>query len=82
VDSAIVTLEPLGAGPETDAFRSVVRRAFAQRRKQLKNAWSGLFEDRGLELASAAERAGIDLSARGETLAVADFSRMAAELEK
>jgi 16S rRNA (adenine1518-N6/adenine1519-N6)-dimethyltransferase len=82
VDSAVVTLEPLGAGPETDAFRLVVRRAFAQRRKQLKNAWSGLFEDRGLELTRAAERAGIDLSARGESLAVADFSRMAAELEK
>lgn len=82
VDSAVVTLEPLGAGPETAAFRSVVRRAFAQRRKQLKNAWSGLFEDRGLSLARAAERAGIDLSTRGERLAVADFSRMAAELEK
>ncbi len=82
VDSAVVTLEPLGAGPETDAFRSVVRRAFAQRRKQLKNAWSGLFEARGRELAPAAERAGIDLSARGESLAVADFLRMAAELEK
>jgi 16S rRNA (adenine1518-N6/adenine1519-N6)-dimethyltransferase len=82
VDSAVVTLAPLGAGPETDAFRSVVRRAFEQRRKQLKNAWSGLFEERGVDLARAAERAGIDLSARGESLGVADFARMARELEE
>jgi 16S rRNA (adenine1518-N6/adenine1519-N6)-dimethyltransferase len=81
VDSAVVTLEPRGSGPETEAFRTLVRRAFAQRRKQLKNAWSGLFEQRGLDMASAAERAGIDLSARGETLSVADFTRMAKELE-
>jgi 16S rRNA (adenine1518-N6/adenine1519-N6)-dimethyltransferase len=82
VDSAVVTLEPLGAGPETDAFRQVVRRAFAQRRKQLKNAWAGLFAERGLDLSGAAGRAGIDLSARGETLSVADFARMAEELSK
>ena len=82
VDSAVVTLEPLGAGPETDAFRQVVRRAFAQRRKQLRNAWAGLFGERGLDLSAAAGRAGIDLSARGETLSVADFARMAEELSK
>jgi len=81
VDSAVVTLEPLGAPPESDAFRAVVRAAFTQRRKQLKNAWSGLFAERGVELEPAARRAGIELSARGETLSVADFTRMAAELE-
>lgn len=80
VDSAVVALTPRGAGPETEEFRQLVRRAFEQRRKQLKNAWSGLFEARGLELTAAATRAGIDLSARGESLAVADFDRMAAEL--
>ncbi len=82
VDSAVVTLEPLGAGPETEAFRNVVKRAFAQRRKQLKNAWSGLFGERGIDLTAAAARAGIDLSLRGESLSVADFARMAAELEQ
>ncbi|RYZ09592.1 MAG: ribosomal RNA small subunit methyltransferase A [Myxococcales bacterium] len=81
VDSAVVTLEPVGSGPETEAFRRLVRAAFAQRRKQLKNAWSSVFHGRAVTLEVAAERAGVDLSARGETLAVADFTRMAAELE-
>jgi 16S rRNA (adenine1518-N6/adenine1519-N6)-dimethyltransferase len=81
VDSAVVTLEPRGSPPESEAFRTLVRRAFEQRRKQLKNAWSGSFEARGLNLATAAQRAGIDLSARGESLSVADFTRMAEELE-
>lgn len=80
VDSAVVTLAPRGAPPETEAFRAVVRAAFTQRRKQLKNAWSSLFGARGVELEGAARRAGIELSARGETLSVADFERMAGEL--
>lgn len=81
VDSAVVTLTPLGAGPEGEPFRSLVKRAFAQRRKQLRNAWSGLLPS-GEELGAAAERAGIDLSLRGECLAVADFERMALELKR
>jgi 16S rRNA (adenine1518-N6/adenine1519-N6)-dimethyltransferase len=80
VDSAVITLTPLGSGPETDEFRAVVRGAFAMRRKKLKNAWTRVFGERGVELGAAAERAGIDLSARGETLSVADFVRMAEEL--
>ncbi len=66
VDSAVVTLEPLGSGPETDEFRAVVRGAFAQRRKTLKNAWTRVFGQRSVDLTAAAQRAGIDLSARGE----------------
>jgi 16S rRNA (adenine1518-N6/adenine1519-N6)-dimethyltransferase len=81
VDSAVVTLVPRGAGPETQAFRNVVRMAFQKRRKQLRNAWAGLGADRGIDLEEAAERADIDLTARGESLTVADFQRMAAELE-
>jgi 16S rRNA (adenine1518-N6/adenine1519-N6)-dimethyltransferase len=80
VDSAVVVLEPLGAPAESDEFRQVVRRAFEQRRKKLKNAWAGLFGSRGIDLEAAAARAQIDLSLRGETLAVADFVRMAEEL--
>jgi 16S rRNA (adenine1518-N6/adenine1519-N6)-dimethyltransferase len=80
VDSAVVTLTPRGSGPETDEFRAVVRAAFAQRRKKLKNAWASAFGERGIDLMAAAERAGIDLSLRGETLSVADFARMAEEL--
>ncbi len=82
VDSAVVTLVPRGAGPETAAFRDVVRRAFQQRRKQLKNAWSALSASRGVDVTAAAARAGIDLSARGESLSVGDFQRMAEELER
>jgi 16S rRNA (adenine1518-N6/adenine1519-N6)-dimethyltransferase len=80
VDSAVVKLEPLGVGPETDEFRAVVRAAFGQRRKKLKNVWAAIFGERGIDLSAAAARAGIDLSARGETLGVAEFERMAAEL--
>jgi len=80
VDCAVVTLEPLGSGPETVEFRAVVRGAFAQRRKKLKNAWAAAFGERGVDLIAAAARADIDLSARGETLTVADFVRMAKEL--
>jgi 16S rRNA (adenine1518-N6/adenine1519-N6)-dimethyltransferase len=82
VDSAVVTLVPRGAGPESDAFRKVVRAAFAQRRKKLKNAWAAVFGERGIDLEQAAASACVDLSARGEVLSVADFSRMAAELER
>jgi 16S rRNA (adenine1518-N6/adenine1519-N6)-dimethyltransferase len=49
--------------------------AFRQRRKQLKNAWSSLLVPEQLEL--AARRAGIALGARGETLGVEAFARMA-----
>lgn len=80
VDSAVVALRPRGAAAETEAFRAVVRRAFEQRRKTLKNAWADLFAQRGVDLKSAAERAGVDLSARGETLSVAEFLRMAEAL--
>jgi 16S rRNA (adenine1518-N6/adenine1519-N6)-dimethyltransferase len=80
VDSAVVTLEPRGAPAESDEFRALVKRAFGQRRKKLKNAWAGLGSERGIDLEAAAQRAQIDLSLRGETLAVADFVRMAEEL--
>ena len=80
VDCAVVTLEPRGVGPETNEFRTLVKRAFGQRRKKLKNAWAGLIGERGALVETAAARAGIDLSLRGETLQVADFERMAKEL--
>jgi 16S rRNA (adenine1518-N6/adenine1519-N6)-dimethyltransferase len=80
VDSAVVVLEPRGAPAESEEFRQVVRSAFGQRRKKLKNCWAGLFGARGIDLEAAATRAQIDLSLRGETLGVADFVRMAEEL--
>jgi 16S rRNA (adenine1518-N6/adenine1519-N6)-dimethyltransferase len=80
VDSAVVVLEPhpVRAAEETETFRALVKAAFGQRRKTLKNAWSTL--GKGGELEEAARRAGIDLGARGETLGVSDFARMAEAL--
>jgi len=83
VDSAVVVLTPPPeprAG-ETPTFREVVKRAFAQRRKTLRNAWKGLGGRSPRDLARLAEAAGIDLSARGETLVVEDFARMARQLD-
>jgi 16S rRNA (adenine1518-N6/adenine1519-N6)-dimethyltransferase len=82
VDSAVVVLEPRRppVTRETDLFRALVAAAFGQRRKQLKNAWRDVVEPTVLE--SAAARAGIDLGRRGETLGVAEFARMALEIEQ
>jgi len=82
VDSAVVVLTPRASRiAETPAFRGLVKGAFGQRRKKLSNAWQGVCNKSREELAAAAARAGIDLDARGETLGVADFARMALELE-
>lgn len=80
VTSAVVRLDPLRPrrAEETDRFRQVVKSAFATRRKTLRNAWRSLAE--GPVLAAAAEQAGISLDARGETLSVDAFAKMAAAL--
>jgi 16S rRNA (adenine1518-N6/adenine1519-N6)-dimethyltransferase len=82
VASALVELVP--ARPprarETEAFRTLVRRAFGARRKTLRNAWAGLAAD-AAALEQAAAQAGIALEARGETLDVPAFARMAAALD-
>ena len=76
VDSAFVVLTPKRppVARETDAFRRVVKAAFGQRRKKLKNAWADLAPRAALE--AAAGKAGIDLEHRGEVLSVLDFARM------
>lgn len=82
VDSAVVVLEP-HAEPvveEDDTLRALVHAAFAQRRKKLANAWQGVLGLDTERLARAAERAGIDLARRGETLEVAELARMAREV--
>ena len=61
---------------ETERFRALVRRAFEARRKTLRNAWAGLARDSD-SLERAAAKAGISLDARGETLDVDAFARMA-----
>ena len=75
VDSAVVRLVPLGdAKPDiADAalFGRVVAAAFGQRRKTMRNALSAICDE------AALRRAGIDPAARGETLSVRDFVRLA-----
>jgi 16S rRNA (adenine1518-N6/adenine1519-N6)-dimethyltransferase len=80
VTSAVVLLEPHRPrlAVENDAFRAVVKAAFGARRKTLRNAWGKLAEPP--RLAEAAAAAGISLDARGETLDVDAFARMAALL--
>lgn len=84
VDSAVVSLAPRrpAVAEETPEFRELVRRAFQQRRKQLRNAWRGACGASEAELMEAARVAGIDLSQRGEILEVGQFWRMALELAR
>ncbi|HXX65825.1 MAG TPA: 16S rRNA (adenine(1518)-N(6)/adenine(1519)-N(6))-dimethyltransferase RsmA [Polyangiaceae bacterium] len=83
VTSAIVELVPLRPprARETEAFRDVVHAAFQSRRKMLRNAWRPLVRDPAV-LEKAAATAGIALDARGETLDVEAFARMASALER
>jgi 16S rRNA (adenine1518-N6/adenine1519-N6)-dimethyltransferase len=75
IESAVARLTPLReAKPRIDdetVFAQVVAAAFGQRRKTLRNALSMLCD------AATLEAAGIAPGARGETLSVADFVRLA-----
>ncbi|NGP54138.1 16S rRNA (adenine(1518)-N(6)/adenine(1519)-N(6))-dimethyltransferase RsmA [Thioalkalivibrio sp. XN8] len=74
--SSVVRLEPWAAPPfpvkDPARFAEVVRRAFGQRRKTLRNALSGLVGE------DAIRAAGCDPGARAETLPPAAFARLAA----
>ena len=75
VDSAVVRLVP--RAPDTVGiddparFAAIVRDAFGQRRKTLRNALSRVCDE------SVIRAAGVDPQARAEQLAVADFVRLA-----
>jgi len=75
VESAVARLVPLGdARPriaDEALFARVVAAAFGQRRKTLRNALASIAGEDALRAAS------IDPGARGETLSVADFVRLA-----
>nr|WP_282452649.1 16S rRNA (adenine(1518)-N(6)/adenine(1519)-N(6))-dimethyltransferase RsmA [Lysobacter sp. CAU 1642] len=79
VDSAIVRVLPRAAGEiavvDRARFAAVVKAAFGQRRKTLRNALSGVAD------AAAMQAVGIDPGARAEQLAVADFVRLANSLD-
>lgn len=79
VDSVLVEFsrhaEPVGTEQErTQVFR-LVDAAFAQRRKMLRQALSGVLGGSAAASESLA-RAGIDPTSRGESLTVADFLRV------
>jgi 16S rRNA (adenine1518-N6/adenine1519-N6)-dimethyltransferase len=84
VESAVVTVH-WSATPRVDvgdveAYRAVVRAAFGQRRKTLRNSLGALAVARGLDapaLLDAFGRAGIDPGTRAERLSTADFARLA-----
>ncbi|MFT4247811.1 MAG: 16S rRNA (adenine(1518)-N(6)/adenine(1519)-N(6))-dimethyltransferase RsmA [Pseudomonas sp.] len=75
VDSAVARLiprDPATVGiDDTRRFAEVVRAAFGQRRKTLRNALSGVCDGRHFEAA------GVRPEARAEQLEVADFIRLA-----
>jgi 16S rRNA (adenine1518-N6/adenine1519-N6)-dimethyltransferase len=83
VDSAVIELIPLNTPRftvENELFlRRVVKGAFAQRRKTLRNTLRSA--DFSIdEIESAAAIAGIDLKRRGETLTVEEFTTLANSL--
>ena len=85
VDSAVAVLR-LAATPRVPlrdpaTYEAVVRAAFGQRRKMLRNALAALAAARGVDGAALFERAGVDPRARAETLALEDFARLAGALE-
>jgi 16S rRNA (adenine1518-N6/adenine1519-N6)-dimethyltransferase len=75
VESAVARLVPLGAARPSIAndalFSRVVAAAFGQRRKTLRNALANVADE------DALRAAGVDPSARGETLSIDDFARLA-----
>ncbi|MBT8114264.1 MAG: 16S rRNA (adenine(1518)-N(6)/adenine(1519)-N(6))-dimethyltransferase RsmA [Arenicella sp.] len=74
VESAVVCLMPLRPPPHTvddpQMFARVVKQAFSQRRKTLRNTLKGLLD------AAQFEALGIDPSARAETLSVCEFTQI------
>jgi 16S rRNA (adenine1518-N6/adenine1519-N6)-dimethyltransferase len=84
VDSAVIHLRARHAPPvavdDPARFRAVVRAAFAQRRKSLANSLAAGLSLSADRARAAALAAGIDPSRRAETLSLAEFARLAAQL--
>ena len=82
VDSGLVAVnrrpQPETTAPRDQVF-AVVDAAFAQRRKMLRSALAGLAGSPNLASA-AVVAAGLDPKARGETLDVTDFARIAEQI--
>ena len=77
VDSAVVVLEPLPA-PFSDlkTLGQVTQAAFSQRRKMLRAGLKGFAKARGVDVGDWLERAGLEPTARPETVGVEGFQRL------
>ncbi len=79
VESAFVRLTPYAQPPvavrDEQRFAALVRQAFSQRRKMLRNTLHGLLSVADIEAA------GIDPGTRPETLSLADFAALSNRLE-
>ena len=74
VDSAVVVLKRTPASPDAERAAELAAAAFNQRRKMLRRSLTGLMSDPVRML----NQAGIDPTARPETLSSDDFLRLAA----
>jgi 16S rRNA (adenine1518-N6/adenine1519-N6)-dimethyltransferase len=83
VDSAVVRLvrRPPPVAVPAATLRRVVRAAFAQRRKMLRNALAAALPAEAGAVGAALEAAGIAASRRGETLTLEEFGRLAEALQ-
>ena len=79
VESVFLRLEPhrraLVEVNERPTFEALVRHLFSRRRKTLKSSLRGILDESGIV------HAGCSPSARPETLFIADFARLAAQVE-
>jgi 16S rRNA (adenine1518-N6/adenine1519-N6)-dimethyltransferase len=80
VDSAVVTLvlrdNPVVGKADEHFFIRVIKAAFSQRRKTLRNSLKQL-QISGEKMELVLDKTGIDLSRRAETLTVEEFARLA-----
>jgi 16S rRNA (adenine1518-N6/adenine1519-N6)-dimethyltransferase len=80
VDSALITLlvrdRPAVRVADEHFFLRVVKAAFSQRRKTLRNALKQL-DIAAVKMAAVAEETGINLGRRAETLSLEEFGRLA-----
>ncbi|WP_040158424.1 16S rRNA (adenine(1518)-N(6)/adenine(1519)-N(6))-dimethyltransferase RsmA [Nigerium massiliense] len=82
VESGLVRItrrEPPPTSATREQVFAVVDAAFAQRRKMLRGALAGMFGS-SAAAADALTAAGVDPTARGETLGVGEFARIAEQL--
>jgi len=81
VDSAVIRLDIRKEKPVSlvseDAFFTVIKAGFGQRRKTLLNALTGTYGKTKEEIAAVMAAAGIDPSRRAETLSIEEFAALA-----